>query len=114
MRIVCDQIGTPTWTGDLAAGIMAVVEQNIGAGIYHFSNEGVCSWYDFAKAIVELQHIKSTVLPINTNEYPLPAPRPYYSVLDKSLFKATTGISIPHWRDSLKQCLNQLNEQSRA
>lgn len=114
MRIVCDQIGTPTWTGDLAAGIMTAIDQNIGAGIYHFSNEGVSSWYDFAKAIVEIQDIRCMVLPINTDQYPLPAARPFYSVLDKSLFKATTGISIPHWHDSLKQCLNQLNEQGRA
>lgn len=111
MRIVSDQVGTPTWTGDLANAIMTMIEKNTNAGVYHFSNEGVCSWYDFAKAIVELQDIPCTVEPINTKDYPLPAPRPFYSVLDKSLFKATTGMTIPHWRDSLKQCLKHLNEQ---
>ncbi len=111
MRIVCDQVGTPTWTGDLAKAVMKMIEVSANAGIYHFSNEGVCSWYDFAKAIVEIQGIECTVEPIFTSEYPLPAPRPLYSVLNKTLYKSTTGTSIPHWRDSLKLCLNQLNEQ---
>lgn len=114
MRIVSDQIGTPTWTGDLAHAIMTMIEMDTKAGIYHFSNEGVCSWYDFAKAIVEFQDIPCTVEPITTKDYPLPAPRPFYSVLDKSLFKATTGMTVPYWRDSLKQCLKQLNEQGRT
>lgn len=91
-----------------------MIEKNSNPGIYHYSNEGVCSWYDFAKAIVELQDIHCTVEPINTKDYPLPAPRPFYSVLDKSLFKATTGLTVPYWRDSLKQCLKQLNEQGRT
>ncbi len=111
MRIVCDQVGTPTWTGDLANAVMKMIEVSANAGIYHFSNEGVCSWYDFAKAIVEIQGIECTVEPIFTSEYPLPAPRPFYSVLNKTLYKSTTGASIPHWRDSLKLCLNQLNDQ---
>lgn len=111
MRIVSDQVGTPTWTGDLAQAIMKMIELNANAGIYHFSNEGVCSWFDFAKAIVEIQGIECTVEPISTSEYPLPAPRPYYSVLNKALYKTTTGLSVPYWRDSLKLCLNQLNEQ---
>lgn len=114
MRIVSDQVGTPTWTGDLALAIMTMVEKNTNPGIYHFSNEGVCSWFDFAKAIVELQDIRCTIEPINTKDYPLPAPRPFYSVLDKSLLKATTGLTVPHWRDSLKQCLKQFNEQGRT
>jgi dTDP-4-dehydrorhamnose reductase len=111
MRIVSDQVGTPTWTGDLAKAVMKMIELNANPAIYHYSNEGVCSWYDFAKAITEIQEIECTIEPIFTSEYPLPAPRPFYSVLDKTLFKTTSGTSIPHWRDSLKLCLDQLYEQ---
>lgn len=113
MRVVSDQIGTPTWAGDLAIAILTMIKQNIAAGIYHFSNEGVCSWYDFAKAIVEIKGIDCIIDPTDTAGYPVPAPRPFYSVLDKTKYKTTTGQSIPYWRDSLKQCLHQLNEQSR-
>lgn len=107
MRIVSDQTGTPTWAGDLAFALIKIVQKNIPAGIYHFSNEGICSWYDFAKAIIDIMNIDCAVYPISTNEFPLPAPRPYYSVLDKSRYKAATGVSIPHWRNSLKECLKQ-------
>lgn len=110
MRIVSDQIGTPTWAGDLASAVLVMIEKELLPGIYHFSNEGVCSWYDFAKAIIEITGINSKVDPIPTAEYPLPAPRPFYSVLDKALYKSTTGQQIPYWRDSLKQCLKELNE----
>lgn len=110
LKIVADQVGTPTWTGDLANALMTMVIDSCKAGLYHFSNEGVCSWYDFAKAIVELKEINCEIMPIPTSAYPLPAPRPFYSVLDKSKFKESSGMSIPHWRDSLKQCLQLINE----
>ncbi|MFA6950825.1 MAG: dTDP-4-dehydrorhamnose reductase [Lentimicrobiaceae bacterium] len=113
MRIVSDQVGTPTWAGDLAVAILTMIKQNTPAGIYHFSNEGVCSWYDFAKAIVEIQGMDCIVNPTDTAGYPVPAPRPFYSVLDKTKYKTATGQSIPYWRESLKQCLQQLDEQSR-
>lgn len=108
MRIVADQTGTPTWTGDLATAIMKCIESEIIPGVYHFSNEGICSWYDFAKAILEFSNLNCPVEPIATSEYPTPARRPFYSVLDKTLFKQTTGISIPYWRDSLKECISRL------
>lgn len=111
LRVVADQVGTPTWTGDLAWVILTAISNNIAPGIYHFSNEGICSWYDFAKAIIELDEIDATVEPITTKDYPTAAPRPYYSVLDKSLIKATLSLTIPHWRDSLKVCLKEFNEQ---
>lgn len=112
INVVFDQTGTPTWTGDLAKVIMHIIGLENINGIYHFSNEGVCSWYDFAKAITELLHIKCNVQPILASQYPTPAKRPAYSVLDKTLIKNDTGITIPHWRDSLIECLNQFNEQS--
>jgi dTDP-4-dehydrorhamnose reductase len=110
MKIVSDQVGTPTWTGDLANALMIMVTSSFKPGVYHYSNEGVCSWYDFAKAIAEIKAINCTINPTDTQGYPLPAPRPYYSVLDKSKFKNTSRNTIPYWRDSLKQCLQLLNE----
>ncbi len=112
MRVVCDQTGTPTWAGDLVDGIMTLIQQNASAGIYHYSNEGVCSWYDFAKAIVELSGIDCSVQPILTVDYPTPVTRPNYSALDKTLFRKTTGLEIPWWFDSLKKCLQQLNDST--
>lgn len=111
LRIISDQVGTPTYTADLATAIIDLLTMDAPSGIYHYSNEGVCSWYDFAKAIVEIQGIECAIDPIDTAGYPLPAPRPFYSVLDKSKYKNTTGLSIPYWRDSLKTCLQILNEQ---
>lgn len=111
VKVVSDQVGTPTWAGDLASAIIQVIEKDCPPGLYHYSNEGVCSWYDFAKAIIELQEINASIEPITTKEFPTPAPRPHYSVLDKSLIKSTLGIKIPYWRDSLKESLKQLNEQ---
>lgn len=111
MRVVADQIGTPTWAGDLSNAIMNAIEVNLSPGVYHYSDEGVCSWYDFSMAIIELQNINAIIEPITTSEFGAPAPRPSYSVLDKSLFKRETGLKIPYWRDSLKVCLKQLNEQ---
>lgn len=113
MRVVCDQTGTPTWAGDLVDGIISLVQMDASPGIYHYSNEGVCSWYDFAKAIAEIKGIDCTIRPIQTIDYPTPATRPYYSALDKSLFKKTTGIEIPWWYDSLRKCLNQLNSSEK-
>ncbi len=109
MGVVFDQIGTPTYAHDLAVAIMTAVEQGIRPGIYHFSNEGVTSWYDFTKAIHRLAGIATChVRPIHTAEYPSAAPRPSYSVLDKTKFKTTYQIEIPHWEDSLKSCIDKL------
>jgi len=112
IKIVFDQIGTPTFAGDLAECILKIIkisEENssrFAPGIYHYSNEGVASWYDFALEIVNMQGLKTKVKPIETSEYPLPAPRPQYSVLNKRKIKDTFGIVIPHWKDSLRKCLN--------
>lgn len=112
LRFVFDQIGTPTYAGDLAAAVMAVVTADEkGAfvpGIYHYSNEGVCSWYDFTIKILEIAGISSRVFPIETKEYPTKAVRPPYSVLNKSKIKETYGIAIPHWEASLRVCLKNL------
>lgn len=112
LRFVFDQIGTPTYAGDLAAAVMAVVTADEkGAyvpGIYHYSNEGVCSWYDFTIKILEIAGIGSRVFPIETKEYPTKAVRPPYSVLNKSKIKQTYGIAIPHWEASLRVCLEKL------
>ncbi len=109
MGVVFDQIGTPTYASDLAVAIMTAVEQGIQPGIYHFSNEGVTSWYDFTKAIHRLASITTChVRPLHTAEYPSAAPRPSYSVLDKTKFKTTYHMEIPHWEDSLKSCIDQL------
>ncbi len=109
MGVVFDQIGTPTYARDLAGAIMTAVEQGIQPGIYHFSNEGVTSWYDFTKAIHRLAGITTChVRPLHTAEYPSAAPRPSYSVLDKTKFKTTYHMEIPHWEDSLKSCIDQL------
>lgn len=109
LGVVFDQIGTPTYARDLAKTIFAIVEKGIVAGVYHFSNEGVCSWYDFTKAIHRMSNIDTcNVYPIHTEEYPTPAARPAYSVLDKTKIKQTYGISIPHWEDSLAECVKRL------
>ena len=109
LGVVFDQIGTPTYAHDLAVAIMAVVEKGVVNGIFHFSNEGVCSWYDFTKAIHRMAGISTCkVSPIHTDQYPTPAPRPHYSVLDKSKIKETFGIEIPYWEDSLEKCIHLL------
>lgn len=111
MNVIFDQIGTPTYARDLAIAIMTAVEKGIVPGIYHFSNEGVISWYDFTKAIHRLSGITSChVRPIHTEEYPTAATRPHYSVLDKTKIKKTYGIEIPYWEDSLAECINILNK----
>lgn len=109
LGVIFDQIGTPTYAGDLAKAIMAVVEKGIMPGIYHFSNEGVISWYDFTKAIHRLAGITTChVRPLHTAEYPTSANRPHYSVLDKTKIKTVYGIEIPYWEESLKDCIKKL------
>lgn len=112
LRFVFDQIGTPTYAGDLAAAVMAVVAADEkGAyvpGIYHYSNEGVCSWYDFTVKILEIAGIACRVFPIETEEYPTRAVRPPYSVLNKKKIKETYGVTVPHWEESLRVCMEKL------
>ncbi len=110
LGVIFDQIGTPTYARDLAVAIFAAIEKGVVPGIYHFSNEGVASWYDFTLAIHRLAGIESCrVRPIHTTDYPTPATRPHYSVLDKSKIKETFGIEIPHWETSLAECIDLLN-----
>ena len=112
LGVVFDQIGTPTYAADLAWAIFTVIEApQWHAGIYHFTNEGVCSWYDFTIAIHRLYGgIQCQVKPILSEEYQYKTPRPHYSVLDKSKFKKTFGVEIPYWLDGLKRCMALLNE----
>lgn len=106
LRVVSDQIGTPTYAADLAAFIVDnVLHGHWIPGIFHYSDEGVASWYDFAVAILEESGVNTMVKPVPTSEYPTPAPRPQYAVLDKSRVKAAYNIDIPHWRASLRRCL---------
>ena len=112
LGVIFDQIGTPTYAGALAAAIMAAINHGIVPGIYHFSNEGVISWYDFTKAIHRIAGITSChVKPLHTAEYPTPAARPHYSVLDKTKIKQTYGIEIPYWEESLEKCVAKLLAQ---
>lgn len=113
LGVIFDQIGTPTYANDLAQAIFAAINKGVVRGIYHFSDEGVCSWYDFAIAIHRLAGIASCkVKPLHTADYPAKAPRPHYSVLDKTKIKDTFGIEIPHWEESLKRCINQLRMET--
>ena len=111
INVVCDQIGTPTYAKDLAKTIAQILPQLSAEnkGIYHYTNEGVCSWYDFACEIHNLTEIKCNVNAITTDEYPTKAQRPAYSVMDKSKIKCTYGIDIPEWKESLKDCIELLN-----
>ena len=109
LGVIFDQVGTPTYARDLARAIFAAIHQGVVPGVYHFSNEGVCSWYDFTKAIHRLAGITTcNVKPLHTSEYPTPAKRPHYSVLDKTKIKNTYHIEIPYWEDSLQKCIAQL------
>lgn len=109
LGVIFDQIGTPTYARDLAVAIMTAINKGIVPGVYHFSNEGVISWYDFTKAIHRLAGITTChVRPLHTAEYPTPAHRPHYSVLDKTKIKQTYGIEIPYWEESLKDCIEKL------
>ena len=109
LGVVVDQIGTPTYARDLAQAIMTIIGKGIKPGIFNFTDEGVCSWYDFACAIHRLTGITTCkVNPIRTEDYPTPAHRPHFSVLDKQKIKQTFGIDIPQWHDSLKDCIKIL------
>jgi len=109
LNVIADQIGTPTYAIDLAGAILSIIESGQKAyGIYHYSNEGVTSWYDFAVGIFDLSNTKIKVKPIPTSQYPTRAVRPKFSVMDKSKIKNVFGIAIPYWRDSLKVCIERL------
>ena len=109
LGVIFDQIGTPTYARDLAVAIFAAIEQGIVPGVYHFSNEGVISWYDFTKAIHRIAGITTChVRPLHTSEYPTPAKRPHYSVLDKTKIKQTYNIEVPYWEESLAECIAKL------
>lgn len=114
LKVVFDQCGTPTYAGDLAHAIVDIVstgKDKGNEGIYHYSNEGVCSWYDFTKMIADYAgHTTCDIQPCHSDEFPSPVKRPAYSVLDKTKFKNTFGIKIPYWTDSLKVCLKNMNE----
>lgn len=115
LKVVFDQTGTPTYAGDLANVIFDIVENRKfegNTGVYHFSNEGVCSWYDFTKMIALLAgHTACDIEPCHSDEYPSPVTRPAYSVLDKTKIKETFGVKIPYWLDSLKKCMNNINNE---
>ena len=113
LRIIYDQVGTPTYARDLAMAILDIMPQldNEKPEVYHYSNEGVLSWYDFAKEIMKMAKIECDVVPIETHEYPLPAPRPHYSLLNKRKIKKTFNITIPFWKDSLSECLIKMGER---
>ena len=109
LGVIFDQIGTPTYARDLAVAIFAAINQGIVPGIYHFSNEGVISWYDFTKAIHRIAGITTChVRPLHTAEYPTPANRPHYSVLDKTKIKQTYHLEVPYWEESLAECIAKL------
>jgi len=113
MKVVCDQVGSPTFADDLAGIIAYVIEERMfdKTGIYNYSNEGVCSWYDFAKEICRLAGHLCDIHPCRSDEYPSKAVRPYYSVLDKTKVKKTFGVEIPHWADSLRICMAEMNNE---
>jgi dTDP-4-dehydrorhamnose reductase len=113
LGVIYDQVGTPTSARDLAQAILSIIQHAhlstlTSTEIYHFSNEGVCSWYDFAKAIFQHSEITCNVKPIETKDYPTPAKRPHYSLLNKAKIKKTFDITIPYWKDSLQDCLDVL------
>ncbi len=114
LKVVFDQVGTPTYAYDLAAVIYDIIENRKfegNTGIYHYSNEGVCSWFDFTKLIAEIAGNKACdIQPCHSDEFPSPVKRPAYSVLDKSKVKETFGISVPYWMDSLKICMDNIKK----
>jgi dTDP-4-dehydrorhamnose reductase len=114
LGVIYDQVGSPTSARDLAGAILSIIQHPklaslTGTEIYHYSNEGVCSWFDFAKAIFNYSELNCRVKPLETKDYPTPAMRPHYSLLNKTKIKHDFGITIPYWPDSLKACLNTLN-----
>jgi dTDP-4-dehydrorhamnose reductase len=114
LKVVFDQVGTPTYAYDLALAIYEIVNERkyVGNdGIYHFSNEGVCSWYDFTKMIAEYAgHTECDIQPCHSDEFPSPVKRPSYSVLDKTKIKQTFGVKVPYWTESLKVCMRNIKE----
>ncbi len=117
VRVVFDQCGTPTYALDLARAIHHIIEGRLHegkTGTYHYSNEGVCSWYDFAHAIAQMSgHTQCHILPCHSREFPSPVRRPSYSVLDKTLIKDTFGLSVPHWTESLRHCIDNIAKQTQ-
>ena len=117
LQVVFDQVGTPTYAGDLANAIFTILEKGLAygnEGLYHYSNEGVCSWYDFAKAIARMAgNTACDIQPCHSYEYPTPVVRPSYSVLDKTKFKQTFGIPVPYWTDSLAVCLQNIKQTEK-
>ncbi len=117
LSVVFDQVGSPTYAADLARGILAIMdnteknEKSFVPGIYHFSNEGVASWFDFALAIFDFSGIDCKVNPVLSDQFPTPTKRPHYSVLDKARIRNIFGIAIPYWRDSLKECIKRLGDK---
>lgn len=109
LSVIFDQVGTPTYAKDLALAIVAICNsEEFIPGIYHFSNEGACSWYDFAKEIHDLTKVNCNVVPIETKDYPTPAKRPHYSILNKSKIKTTYNLTIRHWKTALIECISKL------
>lgn len=113
LGVIFDQVGTPTYARDLAKAILEIIPQlnNENVEIYHYSNEGVLSWYDFAKEIMRMAKYECHIKAIETKEYPTPATRPHYSLLNKSKIKKTFNIAIPYWKDSLDECLRKMGER---
>lgn len=112
LNVIDDQIGSPTYAADLAKAIVEIIPKQNHSGVktYHYSNEGVCSWYDFAIEIMEKANLSCEIYPIPTSQYPTPASRPHYSVMEKSGLKSDYQLSIPYWKNSLQTCLNKLNK----
>jgi len=111
LKVVFDQVGTPTYAGDLAQAIMTIVGKP-QTGVYHYSNEGVCSWFDFTKMIAEYSgQTNCDIKPCHSEDFPSPVKRPAFSVLDKTKIKQTFGITVPYWTDSLKKCISNLIER---
>jgi len=114
IKVVADQVGTPTYSGDLAKAILTIIKnfsKESITGIYHYSNEGVISWYDFAKAIMQVTNTRCNVLPIHSKDFPAKANRPFYSVLNKTKIKADFKLEIPYWLDSLKIATEKINKR---
>lgn len=116
LNVICDQVGTPTYAGDLANFILqkAIFAENEKVETYHFTNEGVCSWYDFAKEIMMQAELDCAVHPIPTTAYPTPAKRPHYSVMDKSGITQDLNYNIPYWKESLIKCINRIKAEAKV
>lgn len=110
ISVVFDQIGSPTWAHDLANMLLTIIDNGKAKetkGLFNYSNEGICSWYDFALSVMQYRGHTTEIIPVRTTSFPLPAPRPAFSAMDKSHFKEVFGLGIPHWRDSLQKCLDR-------